>query len=494
MLKLSQQIQVTLVPINLSAFQVVDKQAVAIIGPESSAMIHMVSFIATGLEVPLISFAASDPSLSASQFPLFVRMTQSDSVQMTALADLIRHFEWKEVIAIFVDDEYGRNGISYLSDELAKGMSKIHFKFPLSVNFDLSELTRVLNKSKFIGPQVFVVHIYPDAKLRFFDVAQKLNMMTSNYVWFATDWLSSSLDSSLKNQSSLGVLDGVVGLRPHIPMSIKKTAFKSRWKIMQQKNFVHSELTTDAMYAYDTVWAVARAIDNLLQEGNNLSFSFNNNLHDMGRSNTQLDRFKVFEGGEHLLKILTQINFPGLTGQVHFDPQQNLIGSGYEVFNVVEGQIHTVGYWSEFSRLSTSPPPLKPPNNTQTTKSEFDQKLGNVLWPGGESTRPRGWLLANNEKPYKIVVPRRTSFTEFVRVNESNGIEGYCIDVFNEARNLLPYEIYFKFEPYGDGISNPAYDHLVKMVVDDVSDFFLYIIYINALQIRAASIYHDLLC
>nr|GMD38471.1 glutamate receptor 3.7-like isoform X1 [Ipomoea batatas] len=457
---------------SIGAFQVIDKQAVAIIGPESSAIVHMISFISTGLEVPLISFSASDPSLSASQFPFFVRMTQSDSVQMKALADVIRYYEWKEVIAIFVDDEYGRNGISYLSDELSKGMSKIHFKFPLSVNFDLDEVTRVLNRSKFLGPQVFVVHMYTDAKLRFFEVAQKLDMMSSNYVWFVTHWLSSSLESSSSpgNQSYLRVLEGVVGLRPYIPMSVQKTAFVSRWKQMQQKNFVHSELTTQAMYAYDTVWAVARAIDKVLQEGNNLTFSFNNNLHDMGRTNTQIDRFKVFEGGENLLKFLTQINFPGLTGQVHFDALQNLIGSGFEVFNVVEGQIRTVGYWSEFSHLSTSPPPQKPPINNQTAKSELDQKLGNVRWPGGESTRPRGWLLANKEKPYKIVVPRRTGFTEFVRVNASNGIEGYCVDVFNEATSLLPYDIHFKFEPYGNGVSNPTYDDLVKMVVDDKYD------------------------
>ncbi|XP_019159052.1 PREDICTED: glutamate receptor 3.7-like isoform X4 [Ipomoea nil] len=460
---------------SIGAFQVIDKKAVAIIGPESSSIVHMISFIATGLEVPLISFSASDPSLSASQFPFFVRMTQSDSVQMAALADLIRHYEWKEVIAIYVDDEYGRNGISSLSDELSQGMSKIHFKFPLSVNFDLGEVTRVLNRSKFLGPQVFVVHMYNDAKLRFFEVAQELNMMTSNYVWFVTDWLSSSLESSSpRSQSSLRVLEGVVGLRPYIPMSVQRTAFISRWKNLQQKKFVLSELTTQALYAYDTVWAVARAIDKLLEEGNNLTFSFNNNFNDMGRTNTntntQIDRFKVFEGGEHLLKILTQMNFPGLTGQVHFDESQNLVGSGFEVFNVVEGQIRTVGYWSEFSRLSTSPPPRKPPINNQTTKSEFDQKLGNVRWPGGESTRPRGWLLANKEKPYKIVVPRRTGFTEFVRVNGSNGIEGYCVDVFNEATNLLPYDIHFKFEPYGNGVSNPTYDDLVKMVVDDKYD------------------------
>ncbi|RAL42874.1 hypothetical protein DM860_009381 [Cuscuta australis] len=445
----------------MGVFQVIDDQAVAIIGPESSALTHMISFITTGLSIPLLSFSATDPTLSSSQFPFFVRMTQSDSFQMSALADLICLYEWKEVIAIFVDDEYGRNGISFLGDQLAMGMSKIHFKFALSMDFDSSEVTKVLNSSKFLGPRVYVVHIYPDSKLRFFNLAHELGMMGSNYVWFATDWLSSSLESALQNQSSLGILEGVVGLRPYIPKSRKKDTFLSRWRYLMQTGFVHSKLITNAMYAYDTVWAIARGIDTLLREGINLTFS-------LSKGDTHFDRFEVFGEGEHLLKILTQTNFIGVTGNVHFDELQSLVGRGYEIFNIAEGNIHTVGYWSNSSRLSISPPPLNPfPNSTQAAEKK---KLGNVVWPGGVRLRPRGWLLANNEKPYRVGVPRRTIFTEFARLNDKNEMEGYCIDVFKEASNLLPYDIHFEFEPFGNGLSNPNYDDLVKMVADDNFD------------------------
>lgn len=466
---------VTLTPICLAAFQLIEKEVMTIIGPQSSAIAHMISFIANGLQVPLVSFAASDPTLSSFQFPYFVRMTQSDSYQMAALADIICSYGWKESVAIYVDDDYGRNGIAYLGDELANRQCKIHFKLPLAVDFNLSDLTRVLNDSKNLGPRVYIVHIYPDAKLRFFSLAQELNMMTENYVWLVTDWLSSTLESfSMQNQSSLRILDGVVGLRPYIPKSTKKSDFVSCWRKMQQKGLVHEELTTYGMYAYDTVWAVAHSIDNLLREGKNISFSFSNELHAIGQSSSQLNNLKVFEGGERLLKILTDINFTGITGKVLFDGDRNLIGSGYEVINIAQGEIHPVGYWSNFSALSVSPvQALK-----RKTQACSDRKLGHITWPGGQTSRPRGWVLANAERPYRIAVPRRTSFTEFVReVNHSHKIEGYCIDVFNAALHQLPYEIYFKFEAVGDGHSNPHYDDLVKMVADDVSkisDFSLY--------------------
>ncbi|KAA8526501.1 hypothetical protein F0562_008296 [Nyssa sinensis] len=138
---------------SIGAFQLIEGEIVAMIGPQSSAIAHMISQIANGLQVPLISYAATDPTLSASQFPYFFRTTQSDSYQMVAMADLIYFYGWKEVIAVFVDDDYGRNGISALDDELEKKMSKISYKFPLPTQFDLSDLTDMLNKTKFLGPR-----------------------------------------------------------------------------------------------------------------------------------------------------------------------------------------------------------------------------------------------------------------------------------------------------------------------------------------------------
>jgi len=91
-------------PFSWAAFQVLEEGVVAIIGPQSSAIARMISEIANGLEVPLISYAATDPTLSALQFPFFLRTAQSDSYQMAAMADLIDFYEWKEVLSIFVDD------------------------------------------------------------------------------------------------------------------------------------------------------------------------------------------------------------------------------------------------------------------------------------------------------------------------------------------------------------------------------------------------------
>ncbi|KAK4386244.1 Glutamate receptor 3.7 [Sesamum angolense] len=99
------------------------------------------------------------------------------------------------------------------------------------------------------------------------------------------------------------------------------------------------------------------------------------------------------------------------------------------------------------------------------------QKLSNITWPGGEVEKPRGWVIATTEKPLIIGFPKRVGFSEFATdLNYNHSAQGYCIDLFDEVRKLVPYEIPFRFEPFGDGLKNPNYDELVRLVADGVFD------------------------
>ncbi|XP_012086330.1 glutamate receptor 3.7 isoform X2 [Jatropha curcas] len=453
---------------SVGVFQLLENHVVAIIGPQSSGMAHMISHISNGLQVPQISYAATDPTLSALQFPFFVRTTQSDSYQMAAIADLIDFYEWKEAIAIYVDDDYGRNGIAALDDEFAKKMSKLR-KLELSVNFDETEITDLLKKSKLLGPRVYVVHLNADPKFRIFTIAKELQMMTNKYVWLATDWLSTAIDSfSWMNQTSLRTLQGVVGLRQHIPESSQKKAFMSRWREMHQNGSVSSALNIYGLQAYDTVWLVANAIDKFIDEFNNITFTSSDMLGELETSELRLGELKVFTGGNDLLNKILHMNFTGLSGHFRFNQERNIESGGYDVINIDHMSIRTVGYWSNSSGLSTLPPQNH--QGEQANYSRLDQKLRTITWPGGTVDRPRGWVIADNERPLRIGVPYRASFVEFVTENKSHIVEGYCIDVFLAVRRLVPYDVPFKFEIFGDGRSNPNYNELIQRVADGVFD------------------------
>ncbi|KAI3753344.1 hypothetical protein L2E82_25395 [Cichorium intybus] len=429
---------------SIGAFQMLERDVVAIIGPQSSSVAHMISQIANGVQVPIISYAATDPTLSSLQFPYFFRTTQSDSFQMAAMANLIDFYGWKEVIAIYVDDEFGRNGVFSLDDEVEKRKSKIHFKLPLPTNYNLQDITDVLNYSIPLGPRVYIIHIHPDPALKIFEVANKLNMMTTDYVWLTTDWLCTTLPST--NQPSLKIIEGVVGLCQHTPQTSTK------------KNF---ESNVYGSYAYDTVWAVANTIDTFLNQETNVSFSF---------FNSKFGNLKVFDNGKDFVKILSETNFNGLTGQIQFNPDRNLVPRGYEIFNIVKSTIQKVGYWSNNSGLSIDPPEFLKVDKNKNKSSNLNEKLGVITWPGGQTDRPRGWVIGDTERPLRIGLPKRTSFVEFVTELSNHTIQGYCIDVFKEAIKLVPYQLPYRFVPFGDGKSNPNYDQLVKFVTDDVFD------------------------
>ncbi|XP_023770463.1 glutamate receptor 3.7 isoform X1 [Lactuca sativa] len=430
---------------SIGAFQMLEQDVVAIIGPQSSAVAHMISQIANGVQVPIISYAATDPTLSSLQFPYFFRTTQSDSYQMAAMANLIDFYGWKEVIAIYIDDEYGRNGVFSLDDEVEKRKSKISYKLALPTNYNLKDISDVLNYSIPLGPRVYIIHIHPDPALKIFEVANKLNMMTTDYVWLTTDWLCTTLPSiTPTNQPSLKIIEGVVGICQHTPQTSRK------------KNF---ESNVYGSYAYDTVWAVANTIDTFLNQETNMSFSF---------FDSKFGKLKIFDNGKDFVKILSETNFNGLTGQIQFNTDRNLVPRGYEIVNFVKLAIQNVGYWSNHSGLS-----IVPPESLKVDKSKLprlNEKLGVITWPGGNTDRPRGWVIGDQERPLRIGIPKRASFVEFVTELSNHTIQGYCIDVFTEAVKLIPYQLPFRFVPFGDGEKNPNYDLLVKSVTDDVFD------------------------
>ncbi|KAL8131211.1 glutamate receptor 3.4-like isoform X3 [Apium graveolens] len=443
----------------VEALQLMVNDVVAAIGPQSSGIAHIISHVVNELHVPLLSFGATDPTLSALQFPYFLRTTQSDYFQMQAIADFVEYYKWREVIAIFVDDDYGRNGISALGDALAKNRASISYKAAYTPGAPVSDINDLLVGVNLMESRVYVVHVNPDTGLRVFDVAKHLGMMTNGYIWIATEWLSSVMDSSeTMSFDEMDLLQGVVALRHYTPDSSSKKTFSTRWRQIKHKETMN--FNPYALYAYDSVWLLARALDVLLSEGESISFSYDPKLKEAKGSTLQLSTLRSFDQGDKLLRILTRMNFTGLSGQIEFDQNRNLIYPAYEILNIGGTGSRRIGYWSNRSRLSVTAPGslyMKPLND-----SAKDQQLYDVIWPGEITKVPRGWVFPNNGKPLQIAVPYRVTYKEFVTKDKGPiGVRGYCIDVFEAAVDLLPYPVPRTYILYGDGERNPSFSNLV---------------------------------
>lgn len=454
----------------VEALQFMETDVVAIIGPQSSVVAHIISHIANELQIPLLSFAATDPTLSSLQFPYFIRTTQSDLYQMTAVAQIVDYYGWREVITIFDDDDYGRNGISALDDKLAERRCRISYKLtiPPGPGANRSDIMDLLVKVASLESRVIVLHVNPDSGFTILAVAQYLKMMGDGFVWIATDWLSSVLDSTFPLPSeTMDTLQGVLVLRIHTSDSDRKRAFFSKWNKLTGGSL---RLHSYGLYAYDSVWLVAHAIDAFFNQGGIVSFSNDSKIKPVEQGGSlHLDAMSIFDDGPLLLKNILQSNLVGLTGPIKFDLERALALPAYDIINVVGTGFRRIGYWSNYSGLSTVTPEKlysKPPN-----RSSANQQLFSVIWPGETLLKPRGWIFPNNGKQLRIGVPIRVSYREFVsQVRGTDAFKGFCIDVFNAAVNLLPYAVPYKFIPFGDGHNNPSYTELVTSITTGAFD------------------------
>ncbi|XP_071717534.1 glutamate receptor 3.2-like [Rutidosis leptorrhynchoides] len=447
----------------VGALKYMEADIVAVIGPQSSVMAPVLSNLANELHVPFLSFTALDPSLSPLQYPYFIQTAPNDLYQMTAIAEIVSYFGYREVSAIFTDDDQFRNSIYTLGDKLSERRCKLSFKAPLPPDSTLfpQDIYNALVKVRSMESRVIVLHTYHITGLSIFETAESLGMMKKGYIWIVTTWLSTVLDSTGISSNNASVLQGVLTLRPHVPDSNKKRDFLSRWKDLSNGSI---GLNPYGLYAYDTVWMIARAVDKFFNEGGHISFSNDSRLSDLkGTKGLNLGALSIFDGGKQLLNNLLHTNMTGLTGPIWFSPDQSLVNPSFDVINMVGTQGRVIGYWSNHSGLSVQTPEslyTKPAN-----RSSASQRLTTVIWPGNTKEKPRGWEFSNNGRPLRIGVPLRVSFKDFVtQVNGSHEIRGFSTDVFLAARKLIAYPIPYEFIKFGNGDKNPSYTELVNKV------------------------------
>uniref|UniRef100_A0A804MBC1 Glutamate receptor n=1 Tax=Zea mays TaxID=4577 RepID=A0A804MBC1_MAIZE len=427
----------------VQALQFMEKDTIAIIGPQSSVVAHVISHVANELQF-----------------------------QMASVAAIVDYYGWKMVTAVYIDDDYGRNGVSSLDDELAKRRLKILYKAAIRPGARKSEMAAVLVKAAMMESRVFVLHARDDSGIDVFSLAYNLSMTSGGYVWIATDWLTACLDSAPRlGTGLLNTMQGVLTLRQHTENTSRKKALVSRWSEVakeEEEEDGGSLPNTYGLYAYDTVWMLAHGLDAFFNSGGNISFSPDPRLRAVVGGALNLDALSVFDEGTLLLERIRNVSFMGATGPVKLDSDGNLIQPAYDIVNVVGSGLRTIGYWSNYSGLSVvSPETLyKKPFNVSA-----NQELHAAIWPGETVTRPRGWVFPNNGNELRIGVPDRVSYRQFISVDNQTGtVGGFCIDVFAAAINLLQYPVTYRFVPFGNGRENPSYTELIGRILTNEFD------------------------
>ena len=427
------------------------KKAKAIIGFGTWQEAVFVAQLGNESEVPILSLANEVPQWASCHWPFLINAARSQNAQMKAVAAIIQSWKWRKVNIIYEDINPAVTGISPELIAAIQGVdAEINDLLPLSPFLPYPSLSQKLESLKNESCRVFIVHTSITLATKIFTEANNLGMMDKDYVWIATNDITSQIDSL--NASIISSMQGVLGVKSYFsttPKSFKD--FHFRFRVMFRLQYPDEpvpEPGTTAMQAYDTAWAVAIAL-----VGNPYVKSCTN-LTDPVACMHEMN-------GPQLLEKILQSNFEGLTGAFNFKEGKLAPIHIFRIVNVVGKSYRELGFWSEGLGFSESIHKGSKYNRSMSI-------LGQVFWPGGPWSVPKGWGVPINAQPLKIGVPAVTTFSEFVNVRyyrpEAKPIvNGFSIAVFEAALELLPYHLPYEFVPF-----NGTYDSLVQQVYDKV--------------------------
>ncbi|XP_068649182.1 glutamate receptor 2.1-like [Aristolochia californica] len=433
----------------------------AIIGPQTSEEADFLAHMGNEAHVPIISFSVVNSLISPSRTPYFIRMAQNDSAQARPIASILKAFGWKELILVH-DDSYSGNGlIPYLTDAIQEVGTGIFRRIPLPPTADEASIRQIMRELSDLPVRVFIVHLPVSLGGSFFRLANEAGMMVDGYAWIITSRLANlvkSMDPSVVNS-----MEGVLGIKTHVPKSLLLDNFRQRWKRKFEKEHPEadvSDIDVYALWAYDATWAIALAAEKAFSPGVPPIIHPNPQAE---ANSKKLMSMEVSSVGPKLLQALLATRFNGLSGVISLAEGQLNSFNTFEIINVVnDGAGRKVGYWTPGYGLSRV---LSIEKNYSTNAED----LASIIWPGGNTIVPKS-PYATNVTILRVGVPVKTGYNEFVKVEwdpkqKCYVTKGYVVDIFRTVMETIPY-VQLDFQPYHNVHVNELgyYDELIYQV------------------------------
>lgn len=429
----------------------------AIIGPQTSMQANFIIDLGDKAHVPIISYSATSPALASLRSSYFFQAAQNDRSQIKAISSLVGAFGWRQVVPIYVDNEYGEALIPYLTDAMQKVNARVPYRSAIPPAATDDQISLELYKLMSMQTRVFVVHMLTGLGSRIFAKAEEIGLMDEGCVWIVTNGWTDSLTEL--NTSVISSMQGMLGVKTHVPSTRELRDFRVRWKRqfrLENPTLDDKEVNTFGLWAYDSVFALAMAIEQVFVKnkgsvtgglGFKNVFIRNGNLTS-NNSLTDLDTFGVSLNGPKIREELLNVRFRGLAGEFSLVNGQ-LQSSNFEIVNVIGNGERLVGFWTPQSGLTRKLGMANNSSKYSTSKSN----LGPIIWPGDSTTLPKGWVNPTIGKKLRIGVPIKSGNSSFIEVRHDlstnrTQVNGFSIEVFNAVMDTMPYAVPFEFIPF----------------------------------------------
>ncbi|KAK8683103.1 hypothetical protein V6N13_039171 [Hibiscus sabdariffa] len=337
-------------------------------------------------------------SSSPSGTPFLITTSMADFSRLAqATAATLEMFEWDQVVLVHQDMEFSNAIIPHLTHALHNKGIQLSHKAAIPTSAQSYQILQELQLLMTLQSKVFVVvHMLANLASRFFAVADETGMMSKGFAWLVT--FVDTMDAI-----ALDSMEGVIGLRPYVPMAKALKNFRTRYKrlsmMVQKQNKKATELNLFGLRVYDIVCRLATTVE----RNGNEEFGF----------------FKQTNGTSWLIGMLNT-SYRGISGDFELVNGQ-IQPSVFEIFNITKQGQMTTGYWTH------------------------DRGISNNLYPKSRNTKYIRRTLEANEpigRKWIIGVPSKAGFKEFVNIQpgdkKGNGDEpGFTIEVFKAVWKSL---------------------------------------------------------
>ncbi|XP_054795341.1 glutamate receptor 2.9-like [Prosopis cineraria] len=412
---------------------IIKEKVQAILGPQNSEQARFVVELGFKYHVPVIWFPPSGPSLLPPRSRFFIHsyLVRSHCFQFRAIAAIIEAYNWQSVIPIYEEPEFGYDLIPCLTYAMEEMDTRVPYISAINQNFNETQVENELKKFKDKRTYVFLVHMTVELWSRLVKVAYKAGMMSKGYAWILTQGLSSVMDPEAKDIKVKGYMDGALGVGPSVVSNKNDIISKRRYVARRLLNY-NKTLSLYGLWAYDTVTALANAVEN------SGLVNYNESRVDLVDEDLGMRN----ETGQKLRRAIMHTNFPGLSG--NFSLWQGQLKPSTVVVYNVKGLTDTIiGSWSPRTGLARY------------------KLMDPIRWPGNTTDRP---------PKLKIGVPK-THFTEFVDVSgewPNMSFDGFAIHVFKKVVDVLPFPLNYEFVPVNINAERTpsSYDDLLCSITD----------------------------
>ncbi|XP_041801840.1 taste receptor type 1 member 1-like [Chelmon rostratus] len=292
--------------------------------------------------IPMVSYGAASSVFSGKQiFPSFLRTVHPNKDVIEAIVSIVQHFKWRWVAFLYVDDDYGNDGLTLFMKNIKDTQICLAYTKGLNHDTDYTSIFKQIEAQKIRIIIVFTAEWTAEALIK---SAIKLNI--TNKVWIAGDaWSLNKKLPKEKRIKNIGTVLGVAEQRVTIPGFndfISASKSQNHCENAEQQMFCNqvcncSNLTAESVIdadpsfsfpVYSAVYSIAHALHNVLQCG-------------AGRCNRNITVYPHM-----VLPELKKSNFTLLNRRIEFDENGDpKYGSYSIIFWNHSGEAEPVGFY-----------------------------------------------------------------------------------------------------------------------------------------------------